>query len=230
MGILWMRRRIRVIIRGVKLTIRKCCHRTRIRRRINDGVSGSGGAALAASTPANEESPGIGTVALEENDVARVELFVFDESAPSFSQHIALTAVPVRVSEPPASPWLVFEAKKHPFLWRWRVSTRARGDDGIEREVFLSVLFGYDEAVEFTNVAWCERLLKEWLFLVVVGGGCLRCVGGVAVLPQESVVVVCRVMVDWHFFLGDRKRKRENRVEGKRWLGERERWLLVVLI
>ena len=86
-----MSRTIRVI------TIRWSSHGTRIRRRIR-----SGGGALAASTPANEESPGIRTLTLEENNVGGVELFVFDVSAPSFSQHVALTAVPVRVSEPPA--------------------------------------------------------------------------------------------------------------------------------
>lgn len=66
------------------------------------------------------------------------------------------------------------------------------------------MLFWYDEAVEFADVAWCEGFLEERLFLVVVEprgrGGCLwrrrMCVGGVAVLPQESVVVVCGVMVD----------------------------------
>lgn len=81
------------------MKILRNCHRTSIRRRVR--VNGGGGA-LTASAPANEESPGIRTLSLKENDIAWVEMFVFDESAPSFSQHVALAAVPVRVSEPPA--------------------------------------------------------------------------------------------------------------------------------
>lgn len=64
------------------------------------------------------------------------------------------------------------------------------------------MLFWYDEAVEFADVAWCESFLEERLFLVLVeprGGGGLCCVGGVELLPEESVVVVVvvrGVMVD----------------------------------
>lgn len=87
----------------------------------------------------------IKTVTLKENNVACVEVFVFDVPAPSFGQHVALATVPIRVSEFPTLAWLILEAKKHPFLRRRHViSAAAIIIIIIEREVFLGVLFWYD--------------------------------------------------------------------------------------
>lgn len=63
------------------------------------------GGRVAASSPPNEESSSVNTVAVEENYVTSVELLLLDVSAPSFGQDITLATVPIRVSE---SPWLTF--------------------------------------------------------------------------------------------------------------------------
>lgn len=52
--------------------------------------------------PSDEETLGVGSVALEQNDVASIETLLLHVTAPPFGQNVALTAVPVRVTESPA--------------------------------------------------------------------------------------------------------------------------------
>lgn len=72
---------------------------------------GGGTTTLPAPPPPNEEPLRIITVALEQNDVAGVKTLVLHVTAPPLGENIALAAVPVRVTEPPALPRLVLETQ-----------------------------------------------------------------------------------------------------------------------
>ena len=94
-------------------------------------------------------------MSVEQNDVASVEAFVFDVTAPSFGQNVTLATVPIRVTEAPTLPGLVLETQQQP-LRRRRV----------EREVLLRVLFRNHEPVQLPDVARRQRLLEHRFFLL----------------------------------------------------------------
>lgn len=84
------------------MKMRVVCEGVRSRR-----IEGSGGIGcwLGVSPPAgDEEAVRMSAVSVEQNDVAGVEAFVLDVTAPSFCQDIALAAVPVGVTESPQLP------------------------------------------------------------------------------------------------------------------------------
>lgn len=102
---------------------------------------------VTASSPTNEESTAVSTVAMEENDVAGVEVLLLDVSTPAFGQDITLTTVPIGVSESPWLTFLVLKAEEKSFFNRVCGGSR-------QREVSLGVLFWDDQAVEFSDVTW----------------------------------------------------------------------------
>jgi len=67
--------------------------------------------AVSPAPPSDEEAVGVGAVALEQDNVAGVEALVLDVAAPPFGQHVALAAVPVGVTKPPALTRLVLETQ-----------------------------------------------------------------------------------------------------------------------
>jgi len=101
-------------MKGVRLVWeREVMRRIRVRR-VEGGCGGggnvSGGVGLAAGG-GDEEALRMGAVSVEENDVASVEPFVLDVTAPSFGQNVTLATVPIRVTETPALPGLVLETQ-----------------------------------------------------------------------------------------------------------------------
>lgn len=128
-------------------------------RRVEGGgsdanVRGRVGVGLVAGA-GDEEALRVGAVSVEQNDVACVEAFVFDVTAPSFGQNVTLATVPIRVTEAPTLPGLVLETQQQP-LRRRRV----------EREVLLRVLFRNHEPVQLPDVARRQRLLEHRFFLL----------------------------------------------------------------
>lgn len=85
---------------------------------LNMAIRVGGGRRVTASSPANEESSAVSTVAMEENDVTGVKVLLLDVSTPAFGQDITLATVPVRVSESPWFTFLVLEAEEKSFLHR----------------------------------------------------------------------------------------------------------------
>jgi len=92
---------------------REVMRRIRLRRvegSCGGGVNVSGGVRLAAGG-GDEEPLGMGSVSVEENDVASVEAFVLHVTAPSFRQNVTLATVPIRVTETPALTGLILETQ-----------------------------------------------------------------------------------------------------------------------
>lgn len=115
--------------------------------RLKMAIRLGGGGRFSASSPANEESSAVSTVAMEENDVTCIKMLLLDISAPAFGQDVTLATVPIRVSESPWLTFLVLETEEKSLLHRVC-------GGGSQREVSLGVLFWYDEAVQFSDVAW----------------------------------------------------------------------------
>jgi len=133
-------------------------------RRVEGGgsdanVRGRVGVGLVAGA-GDEEALRVGAVSVEQNDVACVEAFVFDVTAPAFGQNVTLATVPIRVTEAPALPRLVLETQQEPF--RRRRVTAGR----VKREVLLRVLFRDHEPVQLPDVARRQRLLEHRFFLL----------------------------------------------------------------
>lgn len=108
--------------------------------------------------PPNEEAADLLGVAREEDNIAGVEPLLLHETAPPFGQDVALAAVPIRVTEPPRLPDLVFEPQQQPLLAAGGLSCAA-----VQGEIPLGVLLGYDEAIELADVAGREGFLEEGL-------------------------------------------------------------------
>lgn len=122
-----------------------------------------GGGMEVAAPPGDIKAVGVGTVAEEGNDVAGVEAFVFDVTAPAFGQHVALAAVPIRVTEAPVLAGFVLETQQVPLV----VADAAGGIvGGGQREVLLGVLLGDHQTVQLPHVARRQRLLEHRLLLV----------------------------------------------------------------
>ena len=93
---------------------------------------------------------------LEQNDVASIKLVLLDITAPPFCQHIALAAVPIGVTEPPAFSGLVLEVQQQALS----VGGVAVGAD---RKMCLRVGLRDDEAVQLPDVAGSQHLLEHEL-------------------------------------------------------------------
>lgn len=134
-------------------------------RRVGGGsdanVRGRVGVGLVAGA-GDEEALRVGAVSVEQNDVACVEAFVFDVTAPAFGQNVTLATVPIRVTEAPALPRLVLETQQEPF--RRRRVTAGR----VKREVLLRVLFRDHEPVQLPDVARRQRLLEHGYLLLLL--------------------------------------------------------------
>lgn len=149
-------KRVRLVWEG------EVVRRIRWVRRV-EGSGGSGGANVSgdrvglAAAAGDEEALREGAVSVEQNDVASVEAFVFDVTAPSFGQNVTLATVPIRVTEAPTLPGLVLETQQQP-LRRRRV----------EREVLLRVLFRNHEPVQLPDVARRQRLLEHGYLLLLL--------------------------------------------------------------
>jgi len=64
---------------------------------------------IAGPAAEGDEKAAGATAPLEGNDVAGLEAFFFDETAPALGEHVALAAVPVRIAEPPCFVVAVLE-------------------------------------------------------------------------------------------------------------------------
>ena len=101
------------------------------RRRRSQGVR--------TAAPVDEKAipSGIANATVKGNDVACIELFVLNKTAPTFSHHVALAAIPVRVTKAPGLSIRVLKVQDEALVVGGRV----------QREVFLGVLFGDDQTV-----------------------------------------------------------------------------------
>lgn len=71
---------------------------------------------------------------LKRDNIPGIELLLLHEPAPTFGHYIALTAIPVGISEAPRLSIPVFEIEKETFLV----------GRGIQRKILFGVLFGDD--------------------------------------------------------------------------------------
>lgn len=92
---------------------------------------------------------------LKRDDVSGIEFLLFHKPAPPFCHHVALTAVPVGVSEPPWLPASVLEIEQKSFFVR----------GGIEREVLLGVLLRDDKPIQLPDIARGYYLIEHVLSL-----------------------------------------------------------------
>lgn len=92
---------------------------------------------------------------LEGHNVTGIKLLLLHKTAPPFGHHIALAAVPIRISEPPHLPIPVLEIQEQTLLVRRR----------IKGEVLLRVLLRYHQPVQLPHIARCHHFVKHVLFL-----------------------------------------------------------------
>jgi len=92
---------------------------------------------------------------LEGDGVTCIQLLLLHETAPPLCHHIALAAVPIRISEPPHLPIPVLEIQEQTLLVRRR----------IKGEVLLRVLLRYHQPVQLPHIARCHHFLKHVLLL-----------------------------------------------------------------
>ena len=151
-------KRVRLVWEGeVMMMVRRISWERRVEGGGSDAnVRGRVGVGLVAGA-GDEEALRVGAVSVEQNDVACVEAFVFDVTAPAFGQNVTLATVPIRVTEAPTLPGLVLETQQQP-LRRRRV----------EREVLLRVLFRNHEPVQLPDVARRQRLLEHGYLLLLL--------------------------------------------------------------
>lgn len=150
-------KRVRLVWEGeVMMMVRRISWERRVGGGSDANVRGRVGVGLVAGA-GDEEALRVGAVSVEQNDVACVEAFVFDVTAPAFGQNVTLATVPIRVTEAPTLPGLVLETQQQP-LRRRRV----------EREVLLRVLFRNHEPVQLPDVARRQRLLEHGYLLLLL--------------------------------------------------------------
>ncbi|PON49448.1 hypothetical protein PanWU01x14_230320 [Parasponia andersonii] len=114
---------------------------------------------MRSSPPINEQTAltGLTNTALERHNVTGIKLLLLDETAPSFSHHIALAAVPVGVPKPPRLAVSVLEVEEE------ALAVFAVG--GVQGEVPLGVLLWDDESVELAHIARSNHLVEHVLSL-----------------------------------------------------------------
>jgi len=117
-----------------------------------------GGMGMIGSSPpiyVQSMSIHIAKATLERDNVTCIQLLLLHKTAPPFCHHIALAAVPIRISEPPHLPIPVLEIQEQTLLVRRR----------IKGEVLLRVLLRYHQPVQLPHIARCHHFVKHVFFL-----------------------------------------------------------------